>query len=143
MAKPTLTTPQLAVALRLSPDEDSVPPPIATVLDLHRLTGEELLVTYAPDAPEAVMNGAMVRVAGWLFDADPASSVGLGAIEASGAAALLTRFRVHQAVVIDGTPGTGPAPSPGGGLPPIPAEGTFILGVANGALQWVEFPLSS
>ncbi|MYE06320.1 MAG: hypothetical protein F4Y04_03715 [Chloroflexi bacterium] len=145
MADPSdITLERIAVALRLSPDDDSVPPPVAQVLEIHRATGDELIETYAPGAPVPVKNGALVRVVGWLFDSDPASSIGLGALDASGAAALLTRFRVHQAQALsDGGVSPSPSPTPGSGLPPIPAEGTFILGVANGELEWVSFPLSS
>ena len=53
---------------------------------------------YAPDAPEALQNEAMVRLASWLYDQDPtaASPGGAVALRASGAGPILNPYRVHR-----------------------------------------------
>ena len=53
---------------------------------------------YGPDAPEAVANEAVVRIAGYLLDA-PTAPRGSGFADAltnSGAAAILSPWRVHR-----------------------------------------------
>ena len=76
--------------------------------------GSALVTRYAPDAPDAISNEAVLRVAGWLAEA-PASgprteTIGdvttawspnmTGALRASGAMGLLSPFKVRRAGAI-------------------------------------------
>ena len=76
--------------------------------------GIELADSYAPTAPESVRTEAATRTAGWLRDMDPAAgsrrhggedgsdevtfrAASSGALRASGALGLLTRYKVRRA----------------------------------------------
>ena len=62
-------------------------------------TATELVTRHAPDAPDAMHNEAVIRVAGYLFDM-PQAARGAGFADVmrnSGAAALLLPWRVHRA----------------------------------------------
>ncbi|MCY4059057.1 MAG: hypothetical protein OXG44_13730, partial [Gammaproteobacteria bacterium] len=79
------------------------------------------LLRHAPAAPDAVHNAALVRLSGWLFDADPTDSRIADALYVSGAANLLSQWREHRAGAIGTVSATGgdtPVPTPGAGLPP-------------------------
>lgn len=142
----TITAAEIAVAIRAAADTDNVPSAVATVLGFLVPAASAIVLEHAPGAPDAVQNAALIRLCGWLYDADPADpSVGR-AMQVSGAAALLARWRVHRAGIIgtlDAGGGDGPAPAPGAGLPPIPGAGSFILVTKNGELSWLAFPLPS
>ena len=59
----------------------------------------EAVQKYAPDAPTATANEAVVRLSGYLFDA-PNTSARAGyadALRNSGAASMLSVYRVHRA----------------------------------------------
>ena len=144
----TLTVGDVAVAIRAATDASNVPAPVAAVLGFLVPAGSAIVLDYAPDAPDAIHNAALIRLAGWLYDADPTDSRISNALEVSGASAMLSRWRVQRAGAItpvDGsfTPGGGGDVPAGAGLPDLPSAGTFILTVQNGALSWVEFPLPS
>ena len=136
----TLTIGEVAVAIRAATATDSVPGPIQTVLGFIVPAATAVVLRHAPQAPDAVHNAALVRLAGWLFDADPTDSRIADAITVSGAANLLAQWRVHRAAVVEGPGSAPPAPTPGG-LPSPPSEGTFILAVKDGVLTWRAFPL--
>ena len=138
----TITNAEIAVAIRAAATADSVPAPIATVLSFLAPAATAMILHYAPDAPDAMHNAALIRLAGWLYDADPTDSRISDALTVSGAANLLSQWRAHRAGIITATgetPGGGGIPT-GAGLPPLPETGHFILTVDNGALKWVAFP---
>ena len=90
----TITAAQLAAALRLS----------GTTEETNEVTrllavATELVTNHAPDAPDAVANEAVVRLAGYLFDQPfaPGTERYANAFRNSGAASLLVRYRVRRA----------------------------------------------
>ena len=90
----TLTAAQLAAALRLgSTDEETAQ---ATRL---LATCTEIVTKHAPNAPDATANEAVIRVAGYLFDAPTAArGAGYGDIlRNAGALSLLLPYRTHRA----------------------------------------------
>ena len=137
----TVTQAEAAVAIRAATGEKAIPAPVATTLKFLFPAAAAIVIHYAPDAPDDVHNGALIRLLGWLYDADPTDSRISRALEVSGAAGLLNRWRVHRAGAITGTGATpgGTVPT-GAGLPPLPGDGYFILTVDNGELKWVAFP---
>ncbi|MDD9990374.1 MAG: hypothetical protein OXP75_01095 [Rhodospirillales bacterium] len=140
----TITVQEVAVAIRATADDGEIPAAISTTLGFLFPAASALVVEYAPDAPDAVQNAAAVRLTGWLFDADPTDPRLGQAMQVSGAAPLLAKWRVHRAGAIgpaSGGAAPGPAPAPGAGLPDVPGDGSFILTVNNGVLAWVAFPL--
>ena len=141
----TITPGEIAVAIRAATATDAVPDPVAAVLKFMAATAGAMVLEYAPAAPDAMHDGAVIRLAGWLYDADPTDSRISRALEVSGAASLLAPWRVHRAGAVGSleTPG-GIAPTPGAGLPPFPSgDGQFILTVVNGELAWLAFPSPS
>ena len=144
----TITPAEIAVAIRAATAVDAVPDPVATVLQFMAASAGAMTMEYAPGAPDAMHNAAVIRLAGWLYDADPTDSRIARALDVSGAASLLAPWRVHRAGAIgslEPTPGgvTPPAPA-GAGLPPFPTEpGQYILTVVNGDLAWLAFPSPS
>jgi len=138
----TLKAGDLAVILRAAPDAENVDARILTVVNLALAAASQCVVDYAPDAPDAIHNAAVARLAGWMYDAEPADPQTAQALRVSGAQALLSMYREHRAGVIGSIPDS-PEPSPapaGSGLPDFPPEGSFILQVVNGELQWLKFP---
>ena len=140
----TVSVAVAAVAIRAATSVDSIPDPVALALKFAFPAASELVLNYAPGAPDDIHNAAAIRVLGWLYDADPTDSRVSRAIQVSGAAGLLARWRVHRAGAV-GTgegpePAPAPSPTPGAGLPPLPASGHFILAVDNGDLVWLAFP---
>ena len=93
----------LAVHLRLSTDPETAPTgALATVLGRILATASAMVDAYAPDAPGAIADEAVVRLAGWLYDADPsgASPGGPSAMRASGAASILGPYKVRRGGLI-------------------------------------------
>lgn len=90
----TITQEQLRAALRLgdTPDEQ------AQVARLHPYA-VEAVNKHAPNAPAAVANEAVVRIAGYLFDQPPApsGSTYANALRNSGAGSILLPYRNHRA----------------------------------------------
>ena len=98
----TRTITQLAADLRIG---DGVTPPTGAVLAvLARVssTATAMVERYAPEAEEAVSNEAYVRLAGWLFDADPSGQNpgGPAAMRSSGAASILGPYRTRRGGLI-------------------------------------------
>ena len=100
----TLSTAELAEALAIT----------QALADRLRSVAVALVEQYAPTAPEAIANEACVRAAGWLAE-QPAAAVtseatgdittryainNMSALRHSGAAGLLTHWRVRRAGVI-------------------------------------------
>lgn len=136
----TITAAQVAVAIRAATDVNDVPDVVATVLDILVPAAGAIILEWAPSAPDSVHDASLVRLSGWLYDADPADSRAGQAMQLSGAASLLAPFRAHRAGIID-APGDVPGSVPGGGVPTPPASGSFILTSNNGVLTWIAFPV--
>lgn len=141
----TITAGELAVAIRAAAAADAVPDQVATTLGFLMPAAAAMLLDYAPAAPDAVHNAALIRLAGWLYDADPTDSRVSNAIHVSGATNLLASWREHRAGIIGNVAaasggGTGPV-TPGAGLPDLPSSGSWTLIVNNGELEWIKFPL--
>ena len=100
----TRTLAQLGADLRIT-DGAAAPTGAAGIL-LGRIdaTAREMVTRYAPDAPDAIHDEAYVRVAGWLYDSDPSGSSpgGPSALRSSGAASLLSPYKVRRAGKIGG-----------------------------------------
>ena len=91
----------LAAAIRVNGDD----PNYASILSRLSGVGSAVVAMYAPDAPLAIRQEAVIRVAAYLFD-QPESPAGAGYISAwrnSGAAALISPWVRRAAVAI--TPG--------------------------------------
>ena len=141
----TLNLQEVALAIRAAADTTSVGQPVVDVLSVILPAATVCVEEYAPSAPDAIHNIAAVRLAGWLYDADPTDRQTGDPMDVSGASRLLARYRNHRAGAIGSLSGTtpAPAPSPSAGLPPAPGAGNYILTIQNGGLVWVEFPLPS
>jgi len=96
----TLTRAQLAVALRITTSEtETIPAGIAAVLDRSLAAATAAVTEYAPDAPDAVANEAAIRLASRLYDQAGSEARGGNPMVASGAAALLSRYRARAVTV--------------------------------------------
>lgn len=140
----TITNADIAVAIRAATDELSIPAPISKVLAFLVPAASAMILQHAPEAPTAVHNAAMIRLCGWLYDADPTDSRISQALRVSGAAPLLAQWRVHRAGVITGVddvPGVVPVPPATPAEPAPPVAGTYILVARDGELEWVRFQL--
>ena len=98
----TITAPELVAAVKIEGHEAGAPHLLAV--------GTALVERYAPDAPEALQNEAVIRVVGWLVGTNPASVVSesVGSLETSyavgqksalrhsGAMALLSPWKVRR-----------------------------------------------
>lgn len=135
-----LTPAQVAVAIRAAATVDDVPAPVLTVMNILVPAASAMVLLHAPDAPDAIHDMSLVRLVGWLYDADPTDSRISSALTVSGAANLMAPWRQHRAGIIDGEEALSPSTPGGSGLPPIPDSGSFILGTQNGDLSWVAFP---
>ena len=92
-----VTQAQLLAALRLPDTPDSVQSALVTRIGTVAGT---VVAEYAPSAPDDVKDEATIRVAGWLYDSDPADSRGTNPLRASGAMAILSPYRVQRATVL-------------------------------------------
>ena len=137
----TLTESEIAVAIRAAADADNVDGRVLQVLRILVPAGTAIIEAYAPDAPDAVANAALVRLAGWLWDSDPSEDRTGRALQNSGAAALLSIWRRQRAAAVGGTESASPGTPAAGGVPTPPADGHYILTATNGGLAWVAFPL--
>lgn len=142
----TITPETAAVAIRAATDADTIPPAVAGTIAVLFPAASAMIEEHAPSAPDAVQDAALVRLLGWMYDADPTDSRVSRAIAVSGAAGILAQWRVHRAGAITETGnGGGPTPTPdpvpgGGGVPSPPPSGHYILTANDGDLEWVEFP---
>lgn len=90
----TITAAELAAAIRLGDSAQET-------AEVTRLlaTATAIVTKHAPDAPDAIQNEAVIRIAGYLYDA-PGAASGAGYADAmrnSGAGSLLLPYRVHRA----------------------------------------------
>jgi len=136
----TITNAELAVAIRAAATEDDIPAPVAAVLSFLAAAAAALVIDYAPKAPDAMHNAAVIRLAGWMFDADPTDSTVGRALQVSGAGPLLARWREQRAAAVTAGQASPIAPA-GTGIPLPPVSGSYILTTNNGVLSWIEFPL--
>ena len=135
----TLTAEQVAVAIRAATSVNSIPEPINGLLHCLVPAGKALVEGYAPTAPDDVLDAALIRVVGWLFDADPADTRTRNPMQVSGATAILSSWHVQRAgVVMPGAPGS--TTDAGTSVPVPPSNGNFFLTSENGVFVWVMFP---
>jgi len=93
----TLTVADLRAALRLNDSAEETAQ--ATRLLAY---ASEAVERHAPDAPPAIQNEAVVRLAGYAYDR-PEAPAGAGyanELRNSGAASLLLPYRVHRAGIV-------------------------------------------
>lgn len=94
-----VTVPELAAALRLTDGSAAPAEPLNGILTRLAGVSDALVTEYAPDAPEVVRDQAAVQLAAYLFD-QPNAGAGMRystAFRSSGAASLLTRWKVRRA----------------------------------------------
>ena len=91
----SITPVRLAARIRLGDGETDLVEPTASIVDDLLATGTAMVEKYAPDAPDAVQNTAVVRIAGYLYDSPHAAQGRAFAhvLENSGAAGLLAQWR--------------------------------------------------
>ena len=98
----TLTSIQLAAAMRIGDGITPLEEPQASVINRILASATALVESYAPQAPESVQNEAVIRVGGYLFDSPPGASMRFASpLADSGAQALLARFRIVRATLIE------------------------------------------
>ena len=118
---------QLGVELRLATAEADYAdlPEGQRALVARRLASATIEVEqYAPDAPTAVQDEALIRLAGWLYDTDPSEARRAASpLHSSGAAALLGRYRKHRLEMPSGGPETTAGPTSGDDAYPWATEG--------------------
>ena len=96
-----LTVNQLAVALRVAVDESApLDSGLESVLTRLLASATALVTSYAPAAPDSILNESVVRCASWLFDAPTGRAYG-SPLDHSGARALLAPFRERRAVSLE------------------------------------------
>lgn len=95
-----LTVDQLARALRADASDADVSAELTRLLAVAVAMAQR----EAPDAPEAIRDEAAVRIAGWLYDAETATTRRdvANALANSGARALLAPYRKHRAAAVAG-----------------------------------------
>ena len=95
------TIAELAADLRIG---DGTTPTGAVLSVLTRIaaTATAMVERFAPGAPGEIHDEAFARLCGWLYDSDPsgASPGGPVAMRASGAASLLSPYKVRRAGLI-------------------------------------------
>lgn len=138
----TIKTPQVAQALRLVTDPTQLQTSISEVLDGILEAATAIVEIHAPAAPDPVLNQAAIRVCGYIYESDPTQSARgrENPLRTSGAAALLSQWRVHRAAALEDGDASDTPVTPASGLPPAPTSGNFILTVNNGELAWIAFP---
>ena len=94
----TRTLAQLAGDLRIGDGTEIPDGAVGSVLGRIAATARAMVEAYAPTAPDAIHDEAFVRLAGWLYDSDPAGAApgGPSALRSSGAGALLAPYRVRR-----------------------------------------------
>ena len=95
----TITVPQLASALRIQVSPTlAVAEPHLGILTRQRDVAEELIETFAPDAPDSVKDEAAVRLVGYLIDQAPTGVQSQNPIRHSGALPLLAPYAEWETV---------------------------------------------
>jgi len=137
----TITEEVAAVAIRAAASGATLPASTQVALNVLFPAATSMVERYAPEAPDAIHDAAVVRLLGWMWDSEPAMATSRTGIVASGAAAVLSMWRVHRASAVEEPATLAPPDTPASNLPPTPESGTFILSAANGELEWLPFPL--
>ena len=98
----TRTLAQLAGDLRIGDGETAPTGAVAVLLGRISATATAMVLAYAPAAPDALHDEAFVRLAAWLYDADPSGAApgGPAALRSSGAASLLNPYKVRRGGLI-------------------------------------------
>ena len=147
----TITAIELAAAMRIGDGSTALVEPQASVISRLLASATTIVERYAPNAPTAIQNEAVVRVAGYLYDAPPgASARTASAMRDSGAMALLSPWRIIRAVAVESddsdtptpiTPGTGG----GSGLARVTKtlNAEAIQGLASASIPILDPPQSS
>jgi len=136
----TITSGTAAVSIRAAAAGAALPAAVQVALDVLFPAAIAMVERYAPEAPDDIHNAAVVRLLGWMWDSEPGLATSRTGIVASGAAAVMSMWRVHRASAVDEPAAITPA-APAGNLPPLPASGSFVLSAENGELEWLPFPL--
>ena len=98
----TLTIEVLAHAMRITPSPTTTLTAEQTVTVTRLLSSTSAMVeNYAADAPEAVANESVIRLAGWLHDTPPGRQ-NADALGLSGARSMLGPWRLRRALGIEG-----------------------------------------
>lgn len=139
MAAPTVTTAEVAVAIRAATSADAIAPAVDAVLRFVVPAAASMVEQHAPGAPVEMANIAVVRLSGWFWDSEPGDAQIGRAMELSGAQSILAPWREHRAGLIAGDAARTPAPS-GGGVPTPPGDGSYVLRAIDGEVEWVSFP---
>lgn len=140
----TLTTTQIATAIRAGHEGISLPNDVEIVLDILVPAAEAMIIDYAGGAPDSVHDMALVRLVGYLYDSDPADPrASTNPMLASGAAPLLSPWKIHRALSISegGAEPSGGADGGGGNVPDPPALGSYVLFSSDSDIRWIPFPL--
>ena len=100
----TIDRASLAVELRIATaTTEDLPEGQGVVLDRLLSTATALVTNYAPNAPDAIHDEALIRVAGWLYDTDPAEARrATSPVQHSGASSLLAPYRVRRLAGVSG-----------------------------------------
>ena len=85
----SLTVGQLAVDMRLTVDETMIPAPYMAILARSLETAKQHVETYAPMAPQATLDTATARMAGYIVDSPTYARTPLIAFRNSGSESLL------------------------------------------------------
>ena len=101
----TITAAELSAAIRVG-DTAGETTQVKRLLSV----ATEMVTNFAPDAPDVMQNEAVIRIAGFLYDA-PTTAYG-NALQGSGAGALLLPYRQHRGGVV--SPAPVPSGTPGG-----------------------------
>ena len=145
MAAPTITVAEALVAIRVHTSVSEVAQPAVEATAAELFPASVALVDRwqgRSDVPADILNAAVVRAFGYLWDSDPSIPRRDSAVMVqSGAAALIGPFKVRRAGLIGNE--SGPVPPESASVPPQPGDGTYILQSVNGELTWVRFPSPS
>ncbi len=100
----TLTVTQLAARLRLGDGTTAPPEPVNGILTEYLALATDIVEEYANAAPDAAHNVAAARFCGYVYDSPTsyANNLFANALDNSGAASILSRYRVRRATIIDG-----------------------------------------
>ena len=97
-----ITAVQLAAALRIGDGATALAEPQASVINRMLAVATATVERYAEDAPSDVQDEAVIRMAGYMFDAPPGNSrQHSNAFSQSGAQALVAPWRVVRATKIE------------------------------------------
>ena len=88
------------LAIRAVTNEQGIPPPILATGSVYYGAAKQMIEQYAPKAPSAVQDSAMVRLVGWMWDSPISDPYQNKAMTSSGAASILAQWRTHSIGII-------------------------------------------